>query len=389
MLFRQYREAMKKSEFFNSAQTWSKRKHRLLGKYLVPFSAKVGRLSSDIFCIDGFAGQGRYADGTEGSPLLMAHVADECQTWANPIRLLLINVEANRRNYKKLCEVTEPWVTRGVVNNEHGRFGDLVPKILSTIGDKPAFFFIDPYGPSPIHFEFLQPILSRRQPVTELIINFDLDGLRRLADDLRANPQSETSRKACETIVQNVTKILGRDRWRQFFETDRLSAQERSKALLDDYVDSLSGYGYHVVAYPIRDSVASSPKYYLIYCTRHPDGIGLMSRFIRSEEDQLLRESFESDQMFLIDPLEEEIAARRVELRNIILNYLQHRPKLTRGEIKRHFIFDRFGDFSEPDYNAVVQQMIETGILSPAHGRNRINDTVLLTYMPVAEGVLA
>jgi three-Cys-motif partner protein len=388
MLFGHYRKAMKKSEFFNSAQTWSKRKHRLLGKYLVPFSAKVGRLSSDIFCIDGFAGQGRYADGTDGSPLLMAHVADECETWANPIRLLLINVEANRQNYKKLCEATEPWVTRGVVNNEHGRFGDLVPKILSTIGDKPAFFFIDPFGPSPIHFEFLRPILSRRQPITELIINFDLDGLRRLADGLRANTHLETSRKACETIVQNVTKILGRDRWRQFFETDRLSAPDRSKALLDDYIDSLSGYGYHVVAYPIRDSVASSPKYYLIYCTRHPDGIGLMSRFIRSEEDQLLRESFESDQMFLLDPLEEEIAARRVELRNIILNYLQHRPKLTRGEIKRHFIFERFGDFSEPDYNAVVQQMIETGILSPATGRSRINDTVLLTYIPIAEGVL-
>ncbi len=103
MLFDQSWGAMNKSEFFNSAQTWSKRKHRLLGKYLVPFSAKVGRLSSDIFCIDGFAGQGRYADGTEGSPLLMAHVADECQSWANPIRLLLINVEANRTNYKKLC----------------------------------------------------------------------------------------------------------------------------------------------------------------------------------------------------------------------------------------------------------------------------------------------
>ncbi len=379
---------MKKSEFFNSAQTWSKRKHRLLGKYLVPFSAKVGSLSPEIFCIDGFAGQGRYADGSEGSPLLMAHVADECQRWANPIQLRLINVEANRKNYNKLCEVTEPWTTTGIVNNEHGRFGDLVPKIISTIGDKPAFFFIDPYGPSPIHFDYLRPILTRRQPITELIINFDLDGLRRLADDLRANAQSERSRKACETIVQNVTKILGRDRWRQFFETDRLSAHERSKSLLDDYVDSLSGYGYHVVAYPIRDSIASSPKYYLIYCTRHSDGIGLMSRFIRSEEDQLIRESFESDQMLLIDPLEGEIAARRVELRNIILNYLQHRPKLARGEIKRQFIFERFGDFSEPDYNAVVQEMIETGVLSTATGRSRINDTVLLTYNPIAEGVL-
>ncbi len=308
--------------------------------------------------------------------------------WSNPITLKLINVEANRENHKKLCEVTESWVKRGIVTNERGRFGELIPKIITAIGDAPAFFFIDPYGPSPIHFDYLRPILTRRQPITELIINFDLDGLRRLADDLRAKTRTDIGRKACDTIVGNVTRILGRDRWMQFFATDRLSPTERQKVLLDDYMDSLSGYGYHVVAYPIRDSMGSAPKYYLIYCTRHRDGVGLMKRFIRNEEDQLLRESYESDQLLLIDPVEGEIRSRRAELRIAILNYLQNRPKLTRGEIKWQFIFERFGDFNETDYNAVVQELIDTGVLSPSHGRSRINDDVLLTYIPPREGVL-
>jgi three-Cys-motif partner protein len=378
---------MKKSDFFNSPQTWSKRKHRLLSKYLVPFSSKVGSRSPEIFCVDAFAGKGKYENGDDGSPLLMARIADECAQWSNPIRLKLINIEANRQHYQKLCEVTETWVKRGIVRNEKGKFGDVIPKVMATIGETPAFFFVDPYGPSPIHFDYLRPILTRRQSITELIINFDLDGLRRLADDLRAQPRTDVGRKACETIVANVTKILGRDRWMQFFSTDRLSPAEREKALLDDYIDSLGNFGYHVVAYPIRDTMDSSPKYYLIYCTRHPDGVALMNRFVRNEEDQLLRESYESNQLLLLDPVEGEICARRLELRNAVLNYLQDYPKVTRGQIKRHFIFERFGDFNETDYNAVIQELLDTKVLVASHGRNRINDDVLLTYIPLREGV--
>ena len=218
---------MRSDKFFESAQTWSKRKHRLLGKYLVPFSSKVGSLSSEIYCVDAFAGQGRYKDGYEGSPLLMARIADECIAWTNPVTLRLINIESNRKNFATLSESTKEWTQCGVVMNERGRFGAVIPKILSAVGETPALFFIDPYGPSPVHFEYLQPLLKRRQSITELIINFNVSGLRRLADGLRADAKTEVGRKACETIVRNVTRILGRDRWRQFFVSDHYSAAER------------------------------------------------------------------------------------------------------------------------------------------------------------------
>lgn len=378
---------MKRDQFFNSAQTWSKRKHRLLGKYLVPFSSKVGSLSQEIYCVDGFAGRGRYDDGYEGSPLVMAHIADDCAKWTNPVTLRLLNVESNRKNFASLSEVTEPWVTRGIVQNEKGQFGALVPNILSTIGETPALFFIDPYGPSPLHFDYLRPVLERKQSITELIINFHVPGLRRLADDLRADTKTDVGRKACQTIVGNVSKILGRDRWKQFFATDHYSAAERQKFLLDDYMDSLSQYGYHVASYPIRDALRSAAKYYLIYCTRHRDGIALMNRFVRGEEDELLKESFERrGETWLFDPIEDEIETRRQELKLLILDYAQHKQRLTRGEIKGRFIFERFGDFSDPDYNAVVKQLMEGGALRTGDGRIRINDDVLLFYVaPLTE----
>jgi len=339
--------------------------------------------------VDGFAGKGRYEDGHEGSPLVMARIADECANWTKPVKLRLVNVESKRKNFASLAEATEEWVVKGIVTNELGQFGPLVPKILSIIGDTPALFFIDPYGPSPLHMEYLRPVLERKQPITELIINFDLDGLRRLADDIRANTKTDVGRKACETIVEVVTKILGRDRWKQFFITDGYSAAERQKFLLDDYMDSLSQYGYHVAAYPIRDALRSAAKYYLIYCTRHDDGISLMNRFVRNEEDQLLRESFErTGQQWIFDPLNQEIAGRQRELKILVLEYAQNKCRFTRGEIKRHFVFNRFGDFSEPDYNAVIKTLMEAQVLRSLDGRMRINDSVPLLYIIPEAGVL-
>ncbi|CAN5417507.1 hypothetical protein BH20ACI1_BH20ACI1_17150 [soil metagenome] len=95
---------MGNEEFFDKLKPWSKRKHRLLGKYLKPFIAKVASTTSnrEIYCIDAFAGTAKYEDGSAGSPLLMAQLSDECAKWKNPVTLKIINVESNTKNYESL-----------------------------------------------------------------------------------------------------------------------------------------------------------------------------------------------------------------------------------------------------------------------------------------------
>jgi three-Cys-motif partner protein len=375
--------AKKSDNFFNSAKSWSRRKHNILSKYLMPFSAKVGSRSKEIFIVDGFAGAAKYDDEYEGSPLLIARVADECAKWQNPVALKVINVEAKPAHYKLLCEATKPWVDRGVVRNKKGRFGKLVSEIIGDIGEAPAFFFIDPYGPSPLHFSYLRPILERKQAITELIINFDADGLRRLADDLHANTTSEVGRKACKSIVTLVDNILGSDQWQRYFKAGRMKSYERELFLVDNYTQTLSRFGYKVVAYPIRESIRHHPKYWLIYCTRHNDGMFLMNGFIRREEDALLRESYEGGgQACMFDVVADAVNDRRHELRQLIESYVGYQKRVTRGSVKAHFIKERFAQYDEKDYNAVVQEMLASGILRSSHGKPRINDNEPLTYYP-------
>lgn len=378
---------MKTDSFFESPKSWSKRKHRLLGKYLPPFSAKVGSWAKEIYCVDGFAGAAKYNDGSAGSPLMMAHLADKCAAWKKPVNLRLINVETNADHFSSLHHLTESWETRGIVTNLLGEFGKLVPNIISQTNDAPTLFFIDPYGPTYVLFSHLLPILTRGQKATELIINFDADGLRRIGDTIHANVQTSRAMKAAQTNIAKVTEIIGSDQWKSKFERDNLSTQEREKALLYEYIENITKYGYTVVAYAIRKSIKHSPKYYLVYCTRHRDGIILMNSFIREEEDELLKDSTATPNqptfpLEEFDMVQQETIQRRRRLHQLISDYLQNKQKTMRGQIKHHFIFEHFGDFHEKDYNAVVQELMNDGKLKAEHGRKRINDNEQLFYVP-------
>ncbi len=55
--------------FFDGKAEAARLKHLILRKYLPPFISKVGYTATDgrVVIVDGYAGPGRYEDGSEGS----------------------------------------------------------------------------------------------------------------------------------------------------------------------------------------------------------------------------------------------------------------------------------------------------------------------------------
>lgn len=373
---------MKNDEFFNYLRPWSERKHRLLGKYLKPFSAKVATITTnrEIFCVDCFAGAAKYEDGKDGSPLMLAHLSDECLRWQDPVKFKIINIEPDYNNFASLEHFTKNWTQKGVVRNINKKFNDSVPEILATIGNAPALFFIDPFGPTAVHFSHLLPILRRSQSATELIINFDTDGLQRIADASQTKSDNPKTVKAIPTNIQNVSSIIGRTDWLEKYQTQNLSTQEKQNFLLSLYIENLSRFGYSVVSYPIRESLGKPTKYHLIYCTRHNDGIFLMNDFIFDEENSMLSDHFENKLPLFSDSFSDENENRRKKLYVLIEYFLKSNPKTTRGHIKHNLIFEHFAQFHSKDYTAVVKEFIDSERLRASHGKKRINDKELLTY---------
>ena len=371
---------MNTGDFFKNLPPWSKRKLRLLGKYLPPFSAKVAKATQnrEIFCIDGFAGAARYEDGSDGSPLLMARFSDECGNWREPVSLKLINVEPDAQNtgiFQMLEESTQSWRKKGVVTNINKEFSSALPEIIATINNAPALFFIDPFGPTYLHFEHLQPILTRHQRITELIINFDQDGLRRIVD---AAFSEKINPKTAQTNSENITKIFGNANWKEKLSDRNLPSEECEVILLREYMENIAKYGYDVVAYPIREALDTKPKYHFVYCTRHSDGIDLMNDFIREEEDSLFGEHVQ-ERLSLFPSAnlaDDEIKVRQEKLRGIMNKWIQKRETVTRKQVIKSLVSDHFGYFHSKDYRAIFKELIEFGKLITSDIQTKIDDRI-------------
>jgi three-Cys-motif partner protein len=380
---------MSDNKFFNNLKPWSKRKHRLLSKYLPPFSAKVAHVTPnrEIYCVDCFAGAAKYDDGHEGSPLLMAHVADTAAKWNNPVRLKLVNIEPNTENYDSLKKHTEPWEKQSIVRNIKGEFGRTIESLIPQMGDTPALFFIDPFGPNDIPFSHIKPIVTRKQDITELIINFDADGLRRIADSALTFAMDSKVLKANDTKLRRVSEILGTDQWKTAFNDPNSTAAQREDAILNICISKLKQYRYYVFAYPIREVINKKAEYYFIYCTRNIHGVALMNDFVRDEDDLIYGEHIENAMpLFAVDDTrgkaEEE---RRNLLIGVIKDYTKNYSPTSREKIKWDLIPKHFGQFHSKDYNAVVQQLINNNILREQQsGKTRINDKDVLEYLPIS-----
>src|SRR5207247_959919 len=99
-------------EFFTRRRFTSKLKHLVLQRYVKEFAYHLGSARSVVYYVDGFAGAGVYEDASireEGSPLLVARLAQQIKESVRPFDLRCLNVESNRRRFQSLQLATEPF----------------------------------------------------------------------------------------------------------------------------------------------------------------------------------------------------------------------------------------------------------------------------------------
>src|ERR1700675_1325440 len=98
-------------DFFERPRGRSEIKLRILSKFIVPWSYKLGakvraRGAHRLWYVDGFAGPGMYDDGAEGSPIVGARQAAMTVSDSRGHVLGCVNVELDRQRHKHLVENT-------------------------------------------------------------------------------------------------------------------------------------------------------------------------------------------------------------------------------------------------------------------------------------------
>lgn len=375
-------------DFFSDPKHASLAKITILRKYLKPFTYKLGsRPPRRVWLVDGFAGQGIYnpdegGRAEDGSPAASAKLARELELSHVTQQLRTINVEADRDTFVKLIGNLAPYKHLCVNINE--TFADALEQILDRIGKDPALFFLDPFGVSGIEMHLLDRIRERAGRKTELLIHFSDRSVLRMAGHLDDNEQrKEVGRKAADAKVARLDKMIGSPMWQSIWRNKSLSTDQQIDEIAQLYASVLRERGYdYVHEIRMRDDYPDRPKYRLVFCTRSPHGVELMSHFACDYE----RELFERHHDGSFDVLwnEDRIRTALAFVRDEILALGISRGSMTRQQVVHELVPKHFGEFTSAEYHEAIRKLVDLGAIDRS-SRKGIKDNERLTFVELPQ----
>jgi three-Cys-motif partner protein len=243
-------------------------KHSLLSRYVPKFGGMTGSRGGEVVYLDGYAGEGRYEDGTPGSAERVLKIAADHQA-RNLVRWTCFFSEKQASSYTQLEALVAEYRTRGVDGRTfHGDVIGLMEEVLAAAVGKPLFLFLDPCGLA-LPFDYLADVLAHKRgtlrPPTELLLNFSRVAVRRIG----GNSQSA---RGVERSSERLDEVCGGRWWREHFangyssDADEAVAREYSKRLA-------RATGMHTVTVPVSKAPRQKAIYNLVFCTRSNHGL--------------------------------------------------------------------------------------------------------------------
>ncbi|OBI97972.1 three-Cys-motif partner protein TcmP [Mycobacterium sp. 1465703.0] len=247
-------------------------KHLILEKYLAAWFPILSKYRGRVLYIDGFAGRGRYDDGSEGSPqIAMRTLLNHPILPQRPnCEFLFMFIEKNEKNAAALeaeLEALEetgtvpPNVKWGVVNasfDEH--MSGLVEQMkVQNKNLAPTFAFIDPFGYTAFPMELLAEIA--RSPSIELFINFMVGFVHRFIErDGQQAPIAALYGMEVDQVLKGV-----------------VAGTARIEQLVEVYMQALATKTglQHLQRFYMVNSTGNV-SYALVHATNHPLGLKKM-----------------------------------------------------------------------------------------------------------------
>ncbi len=270
-------------EFFKSKKEWSVYKDELLCSYILPYLNKVMSTQVPIVYIDGFAGKGKFDDGTKGSPLLVKdriYQAKSNSKFTTPIDAYFVEYEHVEDLKQNLCDAS--------LHVIQGDYRVKVQEILNHNYNKNIFLYVDPYGIKYLDFNIFANLNTAKYKSVELLLNFNSFGFireacRLLKVSMEADdtmPDFSISTNDIKNDVANMNKIANGTYWQNIiddYNQGKYDIFEAEKRFLYYYMKELRKTFDYVCKIPIRFSKSRLSKYQMIFATNNKQGVFLMA----------------------------------------------------------------------------------------------------------------
>lgn len=244
-------------------------KHDLLRRYLPVFAGKTGSRTRGVVYLDGYAGRGRYQDQTQtpASAERILQIAEHQATQGINYRLFFY--ERDPESFAALDAVVREYTARGV--QAVAIYGEVIGglgEVVDAAKDKSLFLFLDPCGlgiPFSVLVQTLSGPRSAKWPPTEVLLNFSLEAVRRIAGHVSSPTPNERT-------MARLDEALGGGWWRDLV---RQGVSDRAvNEIVTGFRERLeSATGMQTFAIPVRRTPWQKPIYFLVFGTRNPLGI--------------------------------------------------------------------------------------------------------------------
>ena len=281
--------------FFEQRKAPAVLKHVLLQQYVAPFLGMTGSTSANgrVVFFDGYAGEGRYADGTPGSPMLAM------QTALNqlPSRVLdCVFVEKDKKALASLTTVSDEFRAQGVrCTALGGKVEDHIFDIVRHASGVPLFMFLDPFGVALPYVVLRQAMLGERsapRPPTEVLLNFSDKAVRHIGGQLAPDAGDRRG-------LASLDLACGGDWWRETFLAASeavVDAEAGVQAVVTEYAERFGrDTGSIVISVPVKTRARHLPLYHLVFATRSPYGVWVFANALAAAQKAWRKCQFDHD----------------------------------------------------------------------------------------------
>lgn len=196
-------------QFWEQQRLPSVLKHDLLRRYLPVFAGKTGSRAVGVVYLDGYAGRGRYEDGSPASPELILQIALDKRSARINYRLFFY--ERDTESFAVLKTVVDEYVELGVqAEAANCEVISGLGQVIAAAAGLPLFLFLDPCGlgiPFSVLVKTLTGPRAATWPPTEILLNFSLDAVRRIAGLVTSATPNEKTMARLDSMLHRVMSL--------------------------------------------------------------------------------------------------------------------------------------------------------------------------------------
>jgi three-Cys-motif partner protein len=358
--------------FFSVKRPWSRIKDRVLSAYLAVYLPKVATLGKRIVLVDGFAGPGRFEDGSAGSPLLIVNAAEA----RVPGKYLALFVNKDREHHEALTKLMQPYIDKGSVQTIYGSAADLLANLAGAVRDQTLFLYLDPFGLAGCEFNALMPFLQRTTGSTEIFINIQRQEIPRLAC---VTAEAKGLTPQVDALQRRLSAVMGNSYWRGVFADSTVTkTDERVTKVVEDYRRRIAKFLPYTGSCPVKDREDGPIKYQMMLCSRHPHALEVMNDAACRAYNQQMYEQRVKGTLF--EPTNWEEERDLTHLTPAVIETLARVGPTSRRRLWLEFVQQHFMEFMSKEYRQAVVQLIGDGVIDwdDVKGTGRLNDDATL-----------